>query len=475
MDSFPFEILEKIFLFMDKDTLSTAERVCFSWSTLIVTRFWHFQLKEVAQTDFALRSKFKDAGWHPNDSDNYDVIRSLYIKMKDVLPNNWTNPPEIRDLLINSYTPANFNSGKASSFIEYKDKIFIGLKNSVVESRDRSTLNLRRQLNNVPDVLNEHILRSCPLAFHGKTLAGIDGERRHLLLWQADTEELVAKVPTPHGRLYDVKMNATNIICLCSWSLLIWRHDSFHPVDMVNGPSEIRDFEPSAHYQNWLECHSIEMNEKYIVTHATRILLEGGHDRRSVSFLHVRRVGPDGVIGPVLRPDDSAAPNNVVEIDRIKLSSDNLLAILQVEEFFSNPNARLSYTINIMDVETSQTIHSIPSAASIFSIVQVPVQWLGSKLFFKVVPKPDYDEAAILATWDASNGESTTINSVRMITSNDLLTIGHSHVVQIYHKFPDAVSPDYGYDSEDENHDYDPDREPEFQVRGAIYDFWGDG
>lgn len=346
--------------------------------------------------------------------------------------------------------------------LTFQDKIFIGLKNSVVESRDRSTLNLRRQLNDVPDVLNEHILRSCPLAFHGKTLAGIDGERRNLLLWHADSEELVAKVPTPHGRLYDVKMNATNIICLCSWSLLSWRHDSFRPVAIESRSHEIKDFEPSAHYQNWLECHSIEMNDKYIVTHATRILLEGGHDRRSVSFLHVRRVSSDGTIGPVLRPNDSAAPNNVVEIDRIKLSTDNLLAILQIEET-SVPDSRLSYTINIMDVETSETIHTIPSAASIFSIVQVPVQWLGSKLFFKVgkpaiesfgsksnflhfqvVPKPDYDDAAILATWDASNGETTTISSVRMITSNDLLAIGHSHVVQIYHKFPDAVSPDYG-------------------------------
>merc|ERR1712110_214640 len=76
------------------------------------------------------------------------------------------------------------------------------------------------------------------------------------------------------------------------------------------------DFEPSDQYQNWLEIHSAALNSDYLVTRATRTLVNPApanvSQTRSRIFLHVRRIGPDGFIGPLLRPNDTALDFNVV-------------------------------------------------------------------------------------------------------------------------------------------------------------------
>ena len=79
-------------------------------------------------------------------------------------------------------------------------------------------------------------------------------------------------------------------------------------------------------------------------------------------------------------------------------------------------------------------------------MVRVPVQWLApspsdsraygcrallggsEKLFFKYVPKPDCIEEVQLGVWDSSTQETSTVKSVRLFASSDLLNITYSQV-----------------------------------------------
>ena len=79
-------------------------------------------------------------------------------------------------------------------------------------------------------------------------------------------------------------------------------------------------------------------------------------------------------------------------------------------------------------------------------MVRVPVQWLApspsdsrahgcrailggsEKLFFKYVPKPDCIEEVQLGVWDSSTQETSTVKSVRLFASSDLLNITYSRV-----------------------------------------------
>ena len=79
-------------------------------------------------------------------------------------------------------------------------------------------------------------------------------------------------------------------------------------------------------------------------------------------------------------------------------------------------------------------------------MVRVPVQWLApspvgktsrtcdemlggsEKLFFKFVPKPDCIEEVQLGVWDSDSQKTTTLKTVRLFASSDLLNITHSQV-----------------------------------------------
>ena len=83
-------------------------------------------------------------------------------------------------------------------------------------------------------------------------------------------------------------------------------------------------------------------------------------------------------------------------------------------------------------------------------MVRVPVQWLApspvgktsrtcdemlggsEKLFFKFVPKPDCIEEVQLGVWDSDSQKTTTLKTVRLFASSDLLNITHSQVRNKY-------------------------------------------
>ena len=197
-----------------------------------------------------------------------------------------------------------------------------------------------------------YYLFSCPLVLTGKNrdiLVSVEPRRRQdLMLWDAKTENLVATLSTPkvlgqQRRIYDLAASTTHIICLASWSLIVWQLPSQFSNTSDVEPTVLHDFEPVQEFQNWLECHAVEMNHLYVVTLATRIRFppnDGGS--RSESFINIRKFVHNPDDKDVVRldfdrnvnhPFPTRGKNNRVDIDRIKLSpTKHLLAVLQVEK-----------------------------------------------------------------------------------------------------------------------------------------------
>ena len=104
------------------------------------------------------------------------------------------------------------------------------------------------------------------------------------------------------------------------------------------------------------------------------------------------------------------------------------------------------YAVRIYDLtKGGELIFSLPMSSSIFSMVRVPVQWLGpspgqnfcpsddslgggEKLFFKFVPKPDCVEEVQLGIWDSKTQKTSTLEHIKLFASADLLHITYSHV-----------------------------------------------
>ena len=173
-------------------------------------------------------------------------------------------------------------------------------------------------------------------------------KRQDVFLWDADSEQSLCKLSTPpdlgpQRRIYDLAASTTHIICLASWSLIVWTLPSKLSDDCCVKPIILHDFEPVQEFQNWLECHTVEMNSLYVVSLATRIRFppnDGGS--RSESFINVRKFHDNQSDRKVSlldfdrninHPFPKRGKNNRVDIDRIKLSpSKHLLAVLQVEK-----------------------------------------------------------------------------------------------------------------------------------------------
>jgi hypothetical protein len=82
MDQLAVELLEKIFSYLDDDSLNNVELVCRSWSQIIVARFWFPRLASVSLKDNFLRLKFASEGWDFEQSGEQDELnRRIYKQL----------------------------------------------------------------------------------------------------------------------------------------------------------------------------------------------------------------------------------------------------------------------------------------------------------------------------------------------------------------------------------------------------------
>ena len=72
---------------------------------------------------------------------------------------------------------------------------------------------------------------------------------------------------------------------------------------------------------------------------------------RSRIFLHVRRLGADGFIGPVLRPEDTELDRNIVELNCMRLSENNMLATMVMVKHESSDTQGVYYLRYMIQVQ----------------------------------------------------------------------------------------------------------------------------
>ena len=385
-------------------------------------------------------------GWSES-CDNLGLIVSLFWRVYRHLELGWTTGhPSHRASVLGVWVPGEPDSFRVTDTATYRDKLYLGLSCCRVQVYDINSL---LQVNTLETTGTgataesqdlELDRRSCKLAQHDRTLAVTNVSRTKVRLYNCDTDDLVGEIETRAGHIYNLVINDRLLVCLSGWSLLSWRIDSARP-DTVRGRfmGLCPDFEPSDQYQNWLEIHSAALNSDYLVTRATRTLVNPApanvSQTRSRIFLHVRRIGPDGFIGPLLRPNDTALDFNVVELNSMKLSESNLLATMVMMRHESSDHSvgpggagvyYLRYVIQVMNIVTGEMIASMPTQ-SILSSVQIPVCWRDDTLYVKIVPKPvggfyssDSDEEedvyeVSLAKWNYLSNQLTNIPSVQVV------------------------------------------------------------
>lgn len=471
----PAEIMIQIFGYLPATDIRTLESVCQTFYRIVVLQFWRTHLVELAKYDHQLCQLLEAEGWS-RDCENFEMITRLYEKLRD--RTRWLQAPKITENVMYKYRPAEGEQVKISSCVLYKDKVFVSLVGGNVQSRSLKSFRLLKILCPAPVNYNvdEPGMLTTPLALHGNTLVVPVRHEDSVFLWNAETEEKTHRLslPSRSSKIYDVKINATHIVCLASWSLIAWNFSSGTPkyrANVLSVPQVVYDFHdqpPAAGEVNiWFETHNIEMNSSYVVTHASQPLvnaIKSPHGPKSVSFLHCRKLlcGAN-VIGPSIRPN--AAEVEGMEIEKIKLSSSryNILAIMHMDDSVSTA----CYTVKIMSIPNGEVLRNIFQTRNLYSEVRMPVQWVDNRLYMKLVPKLAYvdykynDFDVHLSMWSLETEEEYEVKDVVMSSLQDMVLVNHAHVVKIFNKFPKSFAVE--------------DTALFYIICGKVYDFWSNG
>ena len=496
LETLPAELLERILQWLELTCLVRMSQVNSRLRELVALR--HYQPFLLAQ-EFSVTKQLRSSGWSEQCEDPQLII-NLFWKVSRGLRVAWTEGrPSQREKVVGIWIPGDPGSYRVTDTALYRDKLYLGLETCSVDVYDLERLERLHSLegSEAPLAGADHLTRSCQLALCQNTLAVSSADRRKVRLYNCDSDEMVGEIETRLGPIYNLAINNRLLVCLSGWTCLSWRIDASRP-DTVRGRFQgmFPDFEPSDEFQNWLEVHAAVMNPNYLVTRATRTRIlhhEAQSAPRSVSFIHVRRLGPDGFIGPVLRPGDTALDQSVVEVNTMCLSDTNLLALLVMSRQESESQAGvyyLRYIIQVMDIDTGNILAALPTQ-SILSSVQMPVCWRDGKLYVKIVPKPeggffsgsDEDEVyqVSLACWDLEADSLNTVPAVQISSSSDHVNIEQSRLVVISTKFSHRPFNSFEADINLETvaeleqfnpHNTNPETGPRFTVKAALYDFW---
>jgi len=502
ISNLPAEVIERIFINLELEVHIKLSHVCGRFREIIARRYLNAYL---LKQEWNIIKQLRQAGWTEN-CDNVNLLVTLFWKVYRHLEIAWRDsdrvPGQLQSVL-GIWIPGDRNGFRVTDKAIYKDKLYLALENCKVLVYNINTLLQLTTLENpssndddgevVEDQLGQdggHALSlSCKIAQHGRTLAVKNSKRNKVRMYNCDTDELVGEIVTRAGPFYNLAMNDRLLVCLSGWCCFSWRIDTDKP-DTIRGRFQgvCPDFEPSELYQNWLEVHSAAINQDYLVTRAMRVLVNPtATSGRSRIFLHVRRLGADGFIGPVLRPEDTELDRNIVELNCMRLSENNMLATMVMVKHESSDTQGvyyLRYMIQVTDIVSGQVVKCLPTE-SILSCVQIPVSWSGDNLFVKIVPKPsgaflsnddDVDLYEVsLAKWNIKTNHLCHIPHVQVNSSSDLMCLEASRLVVISTKFshrPFVVENLENLDEDNENIHNNPEMNPRFTVKATVYDYW---
>jgi len=489
MECIPTELLERILSNLDLHDVAPMSHVCSRWREVITRR--HFQPYLLDQ-EFSVKKQLRTAGWNQLCQDD-TLIRFLFWKVYKQLDNAWgRSNPTRKESIIGVFSPGDAPSRRVTDMVVFRDKLYLAMEGCVVNIHDLNNFQQVDTLEADENVVEEHITRSCQLVMHSTTLVVSSPGRDKVRLYNLETDELVGEIETRLGPIYNLAMNNRLLVCLSGWSCLAWRIDSSRP-ETVRGQFQgmIPDFQPSDQFQNWLEVHTAVINNHWLVTRASRMRTQVGDGvNRAVSFLHVRRVGPDGHIGDPINSDQEAMPDSVVEMSSMTLSEENLLAVLVIVKggLAIGGVQHLGYVIQVLDISTGTMVASLPTE-SILASVQMPVCWFKEKLFIKIVPKPvggfysseegeDEDDYQIsLAYWDIRSNKLTSVPGAQVSSSTDLISREEARLVVVSTKFTHRPLSHVEFDTDLETlaqmeADLNPENGPKFTVKVELYDYW---
>lgn len=382
------------------------------------------------------------------------------------------------------YAPEDGRKAKVSACVMHTRKIFLSMIGGCVQSRGLDDFQLIKTLHEGSMVYNdqEPVLLTTPLAIHGDILVVPISSEDKIYLWNARIDELFCTVALPTQRsskIYDVRINATHIVCLASWSLIAWSYkiDENGIVLKINlGPMIAYDYFSQSDNSNqvniWFETHNLEMNESYVVTHASQPLIAAvpfnlnTNGQKTRSFMHCRKMSKDSILGPIIKLSENLVFG--MEIGSIRLSSNkyNVLALMYIDENMSP----MCYAVKLMRVPSGDIISNVFQTRLLHSEVRMPISWVDNKLFMLLVPKfsvsmdsstDSYDEKdqndhdVTLSLWNYETNSESFLKHVDVMSMRDTILVDHTKVVQLFHRLTK-----------------EPDQNLCHEIRGRIYDYW---
>eukprot|EP00096_Caligus_rogercresseyi_P007128 TRINITY_DN2465_c0_g1_i1.p1 TRINITY_DN2465_c0_g1~~TRINITY_DN2465_c0_g1_i1.p1 ORF type:complete len:464 (-),score=97.94 TRINITY_DN2465_c0_g1_i1:1251-2642(-) len=448
----PEEILVQICSYLDEGSLLNLHESCSSASNVsgAIVLLFNRYLRSMATLDYVLGKKYKDEGWSYESSSD-QLIYSLFRRTYNLLNAKSLKAHSARVDLIGLANNEDFPQRRVTSFVVYKDKAYLSLNDSSVESRNLSDLSkcLSVLLQPFDGVFPDYVLtKGCQIHIKDQLLGAADTRRQKLFLWNLETEFILSEISIYEtGFPYDLKMNSKNVFILSGFSLIVWRIDPQLGV-RSSRPIVIPEFDTE---DNWLERHSLQVSEDYVVTKSTYFEGPG-----NVNYIHIRRCGPDGFIGPIIRNITCSKTNSITDFC---LSPSNLLVL-----FYSNRRPLVVFQrqiIEVMNISTGEVVSQIPPRQ--FSLL-LPIAWIRDELYLKVVLQASKN-ALKIERWSMKSKSFGILEDITLDNIADLIHIGLSHVVKIFNEFP--VTPHL------ENYDhYDYDEVSTFKICGMVYDLW---
>jgi len=474
----PPELVVDIFHYLEHADLVNVEKVCVTWQRLLALHFWRPHLQYLATLEPNIASHMEALSWK-KDCVDFDTIKNVWKKLH--CHERWEREPFIDESMLYQYAPAEGTKAKVSACVLHKNKIFLSMIGGSVQSRALDDFRLLKTLHEGSVVYNdqEPILLTTPLAIHGDILVVPIGSDNKIYLWNAQSEEQVCTLSLPaqrSGKIYDVRINATHIICLASWSLIAWSYKmdengSFLKIHL--GPMIAYDCfsqtENSNQVNIWFETHNVEMNESYVVTHASQPLVaavfQNPTGQKTRSFLHCRKMSKDSILGPIIKLNEDMVFR--MEIGSIRLSSSkyNVLALMHIDENMSP----MCYAVKLMKIPSGEIITNVFQTRLLHSEVRMPISWVDNKLFMLLVPKMSImdsstdsydqkDQDVTLSLWNYETNCESFLDHVNMMSIGDNILVDHANVVQLYHRILRVNK--------------EPDQDVCHEIRGRLYDYW---
>jgi len=466
LENLPSELLEYICSFLSPEDINKLHLVSTSLDNFVVCTFWRRFIHHQCSVDCKLKSLLEtQMNWSAN-SEDYNLISKVYKKIKD--EKRWLKESVYSSALMFEFPSDAGFSVRVSSCALYKDKVFVSFVGGNVQCRSCLDFSQIKVLHTAPLNHNSSEPASLitPMSISTNVLAVSIAHESKVYLWDAETLEQLTSfvVPREVNRIYDLRLNASMVICLAGWGLV-----AFNYKRTENAPVIVYDFHerPAGGGNVFFETHCMEMNESYVLTHASRPLFDtfrsnGSYGPRTSSYLHCRRLldGPSS-FGQLLVPNPEEIDN--LEIDKIRFSSAkyNLLCIMHCQDIVSS----FSFGVKIMKIPSGEIIQNVLEGIMYLSEVRCPISWVDSRLFMKYSPKiRDYEDPSasekdvILRIWESETDEEMVLENVGMSSLQEDVMIDHARVVQIFHRLFKPLN-----DSNDG---------VTHQVWGKIHDFW---